>query len=90
MIRGKPGIAYATDLEPVMEETSDLSQPLREVWTDGLQAYRRMKHDHKIVIHDETYVSPERVHTNQVECLFSLVKPWLRKFHRLSKHERLA
>jgi len=86
VIRGKLGIAYETDLEPVMEETADLSQPLGEVWTDGLQAYRRMEHDHKMVIHDETYVSSERIHINQVECLFSLVKPWLRKFRGLSKH----
>ena len=86
VIRGKLGIAYDTDLEPVMEETADLSQPLGEVWTDGLQAYRRTEHDHKIVIHDETYVSSEGIHINQVECLFSVIKPWLRKFRGLSKH----
>ena len=64
VIRGKLGIDYDTDLEPVMEETADLSQRLGEVWTDGLQAYRRMKNDHKIVIHDETYVSSEGTHIN--------------------------
>jgi len=69
-----------------MLEAEDLSQPLGEVWTNGLQAYRQMEFDHKIVVHDETYVSPEGVHINQVECLFSLVKPWLRKFRGLSKH----
>ena len=62
MIRGKLGIAFDTDLEPVME------------------------HDHKIVIHDETYVSSEGTHINQVECLFSVIKPWPRKFRGLSKH----
>jgi len=56
VIRGQLGIDYDTDLEPVMGETADLFQPLEEVWTDGLQAYRRMEHDHKIVVHDETYV----------------------------------
>lgn len=75
MIRGQLGIDYDTDLEPVMGETADLFQPLEEVWTDGLQAYRRMEHDHKIVVHDETYVSLEGIHINQTECLFSLVKP---------------
>jgi len=25
------------------------------------------------------------VHINQVECLWSLVQPWLEKFHELSK-----
>jgi transposase-like protein len=86
VIRGQLGIQYETDLEPVMLEAEDLSQPLGEVWTDGLQAYRRMEFDHKIVVHDDTYVAPEGVHINQVECLFSLVKPWLRKFRGLSKH----
>src|SRR6056297_3765264 len=86
VIRGQLGINYDTDLEPVLEETEDLSQSLGEVWTDGLQAYRRMEHDHRLVVHDERYVSPEGVHINQVECLFSLVKPRLRKFRGLSKH----
>jgi len=85
VIRGQLGIQYETDLEPVMLEAEDLSQPLGEVWTDGLQAYRQMEFDHRIVVHDETYVSPEGVHINQVECLFSVVKPWLRKFRGLSK-----
>jgi hypothetical protein len=86
VIRGSHGIGYEDDLEPMIQEAADLSQPLGEVWTDGLQAYYQMEHDHWIVVHDETYVSPEGVHINQVECLFSLVKPWLRKFRGLSKH----
>jgi transposase-like protein len=85
VIRGQRGIQYDTDLEPVLREAEDLSQPLGEVWTDGLQAYRRMEFDHRTVVHDERYVSPEGIHVNQVECLFSLVKPWLRKFRGLSK-----
>lgn len=86
VIRGQHGISYSTDLNPVIQEAEDLSQRLGEVWTDGLQAYREMEYDHQIVVHDETYVSPDGVHINQVECLFSLVKPWLRKFRGLSKH----
>jgi transposase-like protein len=86
VVRGQLGISYETDLQPVIQEAEDLSQPLGEVWTDGLQAYRGMEYNHHIVVHDETYVSPDGVHINQVECLFSLVKPWLRKFRGLSKH----
>lgn len=86
VIRAKKGIRYENDLEPVMQEVADLSQPLEEVWTDGLQAYRRMEPDHQTVFHDERYISPEGVHINQVECLWSLVHPWLRKFRGLSKH----
>jgi hypothetical protein len=44
-----------------------------------------MDFDHRTVVHKERYVSPEGVHINQAECLFSLVQPWLRKFRGLSK-----
>jgi len=85
VIRGQRGIDYSGDLAPVIQEAEDLSQPLGEVWTDGLQAYREMERDHRTVVHKERYVSPEGVHINQAECLFSLVQPWLRKFRGLSK-----
>jgi transposase-like protein len=85
VIRGQLGIDYQDDLKPVIQEAEDLSQPLGEVWTDGLQAYREMEFDHRTVVHKETYVSPDGVHINQAECLFSLVQPWLRKFRGLSK-----
>ncbi|MDB2275509.1 IS1595 family transposase [Halorubrum ezzemoulense] len=85
VIRGHRGIDYEGDLEPVIQEAEDLSQPLGEVWTDGLQAYREMERDHRTVIHKERYVSPDGVHINQAECLFSIVQPWLRKFRGLSK-----
>ncbi|PSQ17173.1 IS1595 family transposase, partial [Halobacteriales archaeon QS_8_69_26] len=41
--------------------------------------------DHRTVLHEEEYVSADGVHTNQVECLWSIVQPWLRKFRGLSK-----
>ena len=62
-----------------------LTTPLGEVWTDGLPAYQGMEHDHRYVVHDEEYVSDEGVHTNQAECLWSLLQPWLAKFRGLSK-----
>lgn len=85
VIRGQPGIDYSDDLEPVIFEAADLSAELGEVWTDGLQAYREMDFEHHTVAHKDRYVSAEGVHINQVECLFSLVTPWLRKFRGLSK-----
>ena len=85
MIRGQRGIDYGEDLEPVIQEAEDLSQPLGEVWTDDLQAYCEMERDYRTVVHKEQYVSPDGVHINQAECLFSLVQPWLRKFRGLSK-----
>ncbi len=84
VIRGQSGIDYSGGLEPVILEATDLSVGLGEVWTDGLQAYRKMGFDHRTVVHKQRYVSTEGVHINQAECLFSLVKPWLRKFRGLS------
>jgi len=70
-----------TDLAPVIEEANDLSQPLGAVWTDGLPAYQGIDHNHRTVIHDDGYVSEKGVHTDQPECLWSLLQPWLEKFH---------
>jgi len=44
-----------------------------------------MEHDHRYVVQDEGYVSDEGVHTDQAECLWSLLQPWLAKFRGLSK-----
>jgi hypothetical protein len=44
-----------------------------------------MEHEHRTVVHDEEYVSADGVHTNQAECLWSLLLPWLGKFRGLSK-----
>ena len=85
VVSAQEGSDYEDDLGPVIEEAADLSQRLGEVWTDGLQAYREMERDHRTVIHKERYVSPDGVHINQAECLFSIVQPWLRKFRGLSK-----
>ena len=85
VVSAEEGSKYDENLGPVIEEVGDLSQPLGEVWTDGLQAYREMDFDHRTVVHKERYVSPEGVHINQAEYLFSLVQPWLQKFRGLSK-----
>jgi hypothetical protein len=41
--------------------------------------------DQRIVVHKERNVTPSSVHINPAECLFSLVKPWVRKFLALSE-----
>ena len=56
---------YKNDLAPVINDANDLSQELREVWTDGLSAYRGMEHDHRYAVHDEGYVSGDGVNRNQ-------------------------
>jgi len=35
------------------------------------------------VVHSEEFVTDEGVHSNQVECLWSLVNPWLQTFRDL-------
>ncbi|EMA53628.1 hypothetical protein C450_06952 [Halococcus salifodinae DSM 8989] len=85
VISAEEGSKYDENLGPVIEEAGDLSQPLGEIWTDELPAYQQMNHEHRTVVHDDKYVSDEGVHTNQVECLWSLIQPWLEKFRGLSK-----
>ena len=85
VVSAEEGSAHDENLGPVIEEAGNLFQPLGEIWIDELPAYQRMEHDHRTVIHDEKYVSDDGVHTNQVECLWSLLQPWLAKFRGLSK-----
>ena len=53
VVSAQEGSDYEDDLAPVIEDADDLSQPLGEVWTDGLPAYQGMEYDHRYVIHDE-------------------------------------
>ena len=41
--------------------------------------------NHQTVCHDDRYVTEDGVHTDQVECLWSLLQPWVAKFRGLSK-----
>ena len=85
VVSAEEASAYDENLGPVIEEAGDLSQLLGEIWTDELPAYQGMEYNHRTVIHDEEYVSADGVHTNQAECLWSVLQPWLAKFRGLSK-----
>ena len=85
VVSAEEGVAYDEELAPVLEEVEDLSQPLGEVWTDEFPSYEAMDYERRIVVHDEEYVTEDGVHTNQVECLWSVIQPWLAKFRGLSK-----
>jgi hypothetical protein len=85
VIRGLEGSKYEDELERVLGETDDLSQEMGEVWSDGHRAYLAMEHEHKTVVHDDEFVTEDGVHTNQVECLWSVTEPWLKKFRGMSK-----
>jgi len=61
-------------------ETDDLSQEMGEVGSDAHRAYLAIEYEHKIVVHDDEFVTEDGVHTNQVECLWSVIESWFQKF----------
>jgi hypothetical protein len=78
VIHGLEGSKYEDELERVLGETDGLSQEMGEVWSDAHRAYLAMEHEHKMVVHDDEFVTEDGVHTNQVECLWSVTEPWLK------------
>ena len=85
VIRAEPG-AQPEELKPVLDEVEILSEKLEEVWHDGWRGYAPFVYDNEqTVVHSEEFVTDDGVHINQVECLWSLLNPWLAKFRGLSK-----
>lgn len=46
VVSAQEGSDYEADLGLVIEDVTDLSQPLGDIWNDGLPAYQGMKHNH--------------------------------------------
>lgn len=84
VIQAHPGQSH-DELKPVLEETASLSQTLGEVWRDEYSGYDPLDYNYRTVKHAEEFVTDDGVHINQVECLWSLLGPWLQKFRGLSK-----
>jgi len=85
VIRAEPG-AQPEELKPALDEVEILSGELDELWHDGWRGYAPLVYDNEqTVVHTEEFVTDDGVHINQVECLWSLVNPWLQKFRGLSK-----
>jgi transposase-like protein len=85
VLRAEPG-AQPEELKPALDEVEILSGELDEVWHDGWRGYAPFVYDNEqTVVHSEEFVTDDGVHINQVECLWSLVNPWPRKFRGLSK-----
>jgi hypothetical protein len=53
VIRSQLGVKYNNDFEPVIQEAEELFQRPGEVWTDRLQAYRKMDFDYWTVVQRE-------------------------------------
>jgi ISXO2-like transposase domain len=56
------------------------------LYTDSASSYRALKgYVHEFVNHTQKEYAQEGVHENRAECLFSLLKLYLRVFRGLSK-----
>jgi hypothetical protein len=59
---------------------------LHRLYTDSASSYRAVKgYLHEYVNHTQKEYARGEVHENRAECLFSLLKPYLRVFRGLSK-----
>ena len=57
-----------------------------QLYTDSASSYRALKgYVHEFVNHTQKEYARGDVHENRAECLFSLLKPYLRVFRGLSK-----
>ncbi len=78
--------AKPNELRQTLDEEEILSGKIDELWYDGWHGYAPLVYDNeKIVPHSDEFATGEGVHVNQVECLWSLVNPWLQKLLGLSK-----
>jgi hypothetical protein len=85
VIRAERG-ANPDELRQTLDEGEMLSGKIDELWHEGWRGYAPFVYDtEKVVLHSEEFVTDEGVHVNQVECLWSVVNPWLQKFRGLSK-----
>jgi transposase-like protein len=71
-----------------VQKAADLAvQAGNRLYTDSASSYRALKGDvHEFVNHTQKEYARGDVHENRAECLFSLLKPYLRVFRGLSKY----
>jgi len=70
-----------------VQKAADLAvQAGNRLYTDSASSYRALKgYVHEFVNHTQKEYARGDVHENRAECLFSLLKPYLRVFRGLSK-----
>jgi len=70
-----------------VQKAADLAvQTGSRLYTDSASSYRALKgYVHDYVNHTKKEYARGEVHENRAECLFSLLKPYLRVFRGLSK-----
>ena len=71
-----------------VQKAADLAvQAGNRLYTDSASSYRALKgYVHEFVNHTQKEYARGDVHENRAECLFSLLKPYLRVFRGLSKY----
>ena len=71
-----------------VQKAADLAmQAGSRLYTDSASSYRALKgYAHDFVNHTKKEYARGAVHENRAECLFSLLKPYLRVFRGLSKY----
>ena len=78
--------AKPVELRQTFNEGEILSGKIDELWHDGWRGYAPLvSENEKVAPHSEEFLTDEGVHVTQLECLWSLVNPWLQKFRDLSK-----
>jgi len=70
-----------------VQKAADLAmQAGSRLYTDSASSYRALKgYAHDFVNHTKKEYARSEVHENRAECLFSLLKPYLRVFRGISK-----
>jgi transposase-like protein len=70
-----------------VQKAADLAvQAGSRLYTDSASSYRALKgYVHAFVNHTQKEYARGEVHENRAECLFSLLKPYLRVFRGISK-----
>lgn len=79
--------AVVTNQSPIPNETSDVLDGIYSVISSRYPLLISCDccHDFSRGFSPRNSVTDEGVHINQVECLWSLLNPWLQKFRGLSK-----
>ena len=70
-----------------VQKAADLAvQTGSRLYTDSASSYRALKgYHHEFVNHTQKEYARGEVHENRAECVFSLLKPYLRVFRGISK-----
>jgi len=72
---------------PTVQKAADVAvRAGSQLYTDSASSYRMLKgYLHEYVNHTQREYARGEVHENRAECLFSLLKPYLRVFRGISK-----